>query len=67
MAWSWRYEKLDGTPVNVDALPPEGFLAQGDAESWLGEHWRRLHEFGVEQVTLLDDTTAKYTMPLSED
>jgi hypothetical protein len=41
-------------------LPKETFGSQGDAESWIGEHWRSLLESGVDQVTLLDDGTPEY-------
>lgn len=61
MAWTWRYEASDGSP-----LPPEGVAAreqfpnQSDAESWLGETWRELLAAGVAQVTLFDDEREVY-------
>ncbi|MCD0451009.1 hypothetical protein LO762_17660 [Actinocorallia sp. API 0066] len=65
MAWSWRYEKADGTVVPTTGLPdvqeqPEYQSTQSDAESWLGEHWRVLAEAGVAQVWLLDDDRTVY-------
>jgi hypothetical protein len=60
MHWTWRYEKADGTPVAADDLQEAIFASQGDAESWLGEHWRSLLKVGVEQVILLDDTRVEY-------
>jgi hypothetical protein len=60
MTWTWQYEKEDGTAVTARGLPRETFGSQGDAETWLGEHWRGLLDSGVEQVTLLDDGKAEY-------
>ena len=55
MAWTWRYEAADGTPVDpVNAPTSETFPTQGDAETWLGENWRELLSAGVEQVSLLE-------------
>ncbi len=51
MAWTWRYEASDGTPVD---LPGEDFPSQADAETFLGESWRELRDGGVHQVVLLD-------------
>lgn len=59
MAWTWRFEKADGTEVPTP-VEPEEFTTQGDAESWLGEVWRTLLEGGVEQVTLFEDGTEIY-------
>ncbi|MFI1399027.1 hypothetical protein [Streptomyces sp. NPDC020681] len=59
MAWTWRFEKSDGTEVQP-AVQPEEFTTQGDAESWIGEYWKELLEGGVEQVTLSEDTTKIY-------
>lgn len=42
-AWTWRFEKADGTEVQP-ALQPEEFTTQGDAESWVGEYWKDLVE-----------------------
>ncbi|GAA4957811.1 hypothetical protein ADK41_33970 [Streptomyces caelestis] len=58
-AWTWRFEKADGTQVEP-AVPPEEFPTQGDAESWIGEHWKALAEGGADQVRLLEDATEIY-------
>lgn len=50
--WHWRYELADGS-THATAQSP-AFPTQGDAESWIGEHWRDLLDQGVEQVTLLE-------------
>jgi hypothetical protein len=59
MAWTWQFEKADGTET-APAVQPEEFPTQGDAESWVGEVWRDLLEGGVEQVTLFEDGTRIY-------
>jgi len=46
MAWTWRFEKMDGTPATARDLPKETFASQSDAETWLGESWRGLLEEG---------------------
>jgi hypothetical protein len=65
MAWTWRYEAADGTPVASEGAPAgapavEPFPNQSDAESWLGETWRELLAAGVAQVTLLDGDREVY-------
>jgi hypothetical protein len=62
MSWSWRLEDpsgavIDPADVGVEVPPSDN---QGDAESWLGEHWRELLERGVAGVTLLDGDTEVY-------
>lgn len=59
MAWTWRFEKSDGTETEP-ALQPEEFTTQGDAESWIGEFWKELLDGGADQVTLFDDSTKIY-------
>ncbi|WMX47443.1 hypothetical protein [Streptomyces roseicoloratus] len=67
MAWTWRFEKSDGTEV-PPTVTPEEFSTQGDAESWLGEHWRALLEGGAAAVTLSEDGTKIYgPMPLDAE
>ncbi|MFI6347033.1 hypothetical protein [Streptomyces sp. NPDC050560] len=67
VAWTWRFEKADGTEV-PPAVRPEEFTTQGDAESWLGENWRGLAEGGADQVRLFEDGTEVYgPMSLSPD
>jgi hypothetical protein len=60
MTWTWQYQKADGTAATARGLPRETFGSQGDAETWLGEHWRSLLESGVDQVSLLDDGRTEY-------
>ena len=60
MAWTWRFEKMDGTPAAARDLPKETFSSQSDAETWLGESWRKLLDAGVDQVTLLEEGRAEY-------
>ncbi len=61
MAWTWRYESADGSPVDpANAPASESFPTQGDAETWLGENWRELLSAGVHQVTLLDGDREVY-------
>jgi hypothetical protein len=59
MAWTWRFEKSDGTETEP-AVQPEEFPTQGDAESWIGEVWKELLEGGTDQVTLLEDGATVY-------
>ncbi|MBT2445358.1 MULTISPECIES: hypothetical protein [Streptomyces] len=67
MAWTWRFEKSDGTEVQP-AVVPEEFTTQGDAESWIGEYWKDLLEGGADQVTLSEDGTKIYgPMPLNAE
>ncbi|MEE1755154.1 hypothetical protein [Streptomyces sp. SP18CS02] len=65
MAWTWRFEKSDGTEVQP-AVQPEEFTTQGDAESWIGEIWKDLREGGADQVTLFEDDKKIYG-PMSLD
>jgi len=60
MTWTWQLETEDGTPVPARELVRETFTSQGDAESWLGEHWQSLLKAGVDQVTLTEDGRAEY-------
>ncbi len=60
MAWTWQFEKADGTVTTRTAAARETFSSQGDAESWLGENWRDLLAEGVDQVTLLEEGRAEY-------
>ncbi|MCH6159860.1 hypothetical protein [Streptomyces marispadix] len=59
MAWTWRFEKADGSETQP-AVAPEEFPTQGDAESWIGEVWKELLDGGTDQVTLLDDGSKVY-------
>ncbi len=58
--WTWRFDDLDGGPVNPEGAPSNGFPTQSDAENWLGEEWRELLERGVEAVHLLQNGEAVY-------
>ena len=60
MTWTWQYEKADGTVAASRSLPKETFGSQGDAETWLGEHWRDLLDTGVDQVSLVEDGRVEY-------
>ena len=60
-AWRWRYERSDGSEVlGVEPVVDDGFPAQADAESWIGEAWRDMLEAGVDAVTLLEDERVVY-------
>jgi len=62
VAWTWRYEGPDGSPVQpAEGAPAAGpFPNQSDAESWIGETWRELLEAGVHQVVLFDGDRKVY-------
>jgi hypothetical protein len=67
MAWTWRFEKADGTEV-PPAVQPEEFPTQGDAESWIGEVWKDLAAGGADQVVLFEDGARIYgPMSLHEE
>lgn len=53
-AWRWRAEDGAGHDVSDRVQTGGGFPTQGDAESWIGEHWQRLADDGVVAVTLLE-------------
>ena len=62
MSWHWRLEDPAGAaidPVMLGVEMPETDN-QGDAESWLGEHWRSLLEQGVATVALFDGDDEVY-------
>ena len=58
MAWTWRYERSDGSAV-TNAVS-QAFPTQADAETWIGEAWRELLDSGVDQVTLLEEERVAY-------
>ncbi len=64
--WTWEYACFDGSPVPRAAgdgrrvrprQPTEGFSAQVDAETWMGQSWRALVASGVECAQLRRDGT----------
>jgi len=59
LGWTWRMESAAGDVVPLEG-EPEGFPSQADAESWVGEEWRRLLELGVDAVTLLEGDRVVY-------
>ncbi len=62
MSWHWRLEDPTGAaidPASVDVEMQETDN-QGDAESWLGEHWRDLLARGVATVTLFQGDEKVY-------
>ncbi|MBM7804867.1 hypothetical protein JOD57_000704 [Geodermatophilus bullaregiensis] len=62
MSWTWRLEDSSGATLDPAVLGVEVPRSdnQGDAESWLGEHWRDLLGRGVATVTLLDGDQRVY-------
>jgi hypothetical protein len=60
MTWTWQLEKEDGTVVAAREPSKETWSSQGDAESWLGEHWPSLLKAGIDQVTLMEDGRVEY-------
>ncbi|MFE9692665.1 hypothetical protein [Micromonospora sp. NPDC005806] len=61
MAWSWRYEGVNGESAEG---PAESFGSQADAESWIGQAWRELAATGVTSVALVEDDRVEYRMSL---
>ena len=62
MSWTWQLEDPSGAvvdPASLGVEVPESDN-QGDAESWLGEHWRDLLANGVAAATLFEGTTKVY-------
>jgi hypothetical protein len=61
MAWHWVCLDSKGDEL-TDAAEAvrNGFLTQGDAETWLGDNWRGLLEDGVAAVSLLEDKRHVY-------
>ena len=61
MSGSWSWDLLDAQrhPV-TGTLGGGGFPSQSEAESWLGEEWRRLLDAGVDAVTLREGDAEVY-------
>lgn len=62
MGWRWRFERADGGVISdvPSAAVVTEFPTQGDAESWVGEHWRALLDAGVDAVTLVEGDRIVY-------
>ncbi len=61
MGWTWQYHAPQGTPAPQEtSQPANGFPAQADAETWVGEVWRSLLAEGVEAVSLYEDDRLVY-------
>ena len=60
MAWTWRYERTDASPVELEGGDAPSFTSQSDAETWIGEEWEMLLKAGVDAVTLLEDEREVY-------
>ena len=62
MTWHWRLEDPAGAAIDPSTLGVEMAESdnQGDAESWLGEHWRDLLARGVATVTLFEGEEEVY-------
>jgi hypothetical protein len=62
MSWHWRLEDPTGAALDPGGVGVEmpSTDNQGDAESWLGEHWRDLLARGVATVTLFDGDREVY-------
>jgi hypothetical protein len=59
--WEWRLDPppAGGHPDEGDAPAVDvTFDSRSDAETWLGEHWRRLSAAGVREAVLLEDGVA---------
>ncbi|CAA9398182.1 MAG: hypothetical protein AVDCRST_MAG35-751 [uncultured Quadrisphaera sp.] len=55
--WSWTFADDRGEPLEPqgEGVPQQaarGFPVQADAETWLGESWRRLLAAGAERAEL---------------
>ena len=60
MAWTWRYERTDASPVELEGSEAPSFSSQSDAETWIGEEWEMLLKAGVDAVTLMEDEREVY-------
>jgi hypothetical protein len=59
--WWWRLEDATGAEVQVlEEYADQRFVAQADAESWVGEVWTELADQGVVAVTLFEGDRAVY-------
>lgn len=61
LSWWWRLEVASGEQVEVvEEYAAARFPSQADAESWVGEVWPELVEFGVDAVTLFEGERQVY-------
>lgn len=60
MAWTWRYERTDASPAEVEGTEAPSFSSQSDAETWIGEEWETLLQAGVDAVTLMEEEREVY-------
>ncbi len=63
--WSWAFADAGGYAVEpggegVPRQAAQGFPVQADAETWLGESWRRLLAAGAERAVLLHEGERVY-------
>lgn len=65
MTWYWEYGYADAATNGAPERSGD-FPTQADAESWVGEEWRDLHDQGVVAVTLHEDGRVAYG-PMSLD
>ncbi|MCW2747933.1 MAG: hypothetical protein JWP10_1075 [Nocardioidaceae bacterium] len=56
MAWTWTFEKADGTAIGSS----EEFDNRSDAETWVGENFGELITEGVDQVRLREGEREVY-------
>jgi hypothetical protein len=64
MTWIWRLETADGTAANpaesAESPAQPVHPTQSDAETWLGESWRRLASEGVARASLYHENDRVY-------
>lgn len=64
--WTWAFSDSNGAaaPLPASVPAPAPFASQSDAETWIGENWRKLLDNGVSSVTLQRDGKIAYSMGL---
>lgn len=58
--WWWRFEDSAGAEVEAEEFAGQRFVAQADAESWVGEVFADLADAGVDAVTLFEHERQVY-------
>lgn len=58
--WSWRFERLDGTPAAAPEFEGELFSTQAEAETWVGDVFVDLLAEGVDALTLFEGERQVY-------